>query len=179
MVRASSWRGQNENKSYSSLLNCSLCLPHVHNLCVRLDSSLRYSTRVTFKKKPSKGVKGFFFLSTLGLWVNTGFVWEHQLFPVNCDADKTVWKWYQHFERFFSILTTEWKSVNNMVKPNKWNLFSAKGKKKSIFLFSLLNNVYLPEVCHKESVILKVSSASVPVYKFILRLWLQKSASPF
>lgn len=73
-------------------------------------------------------------------------------------------KWYQHFERFFlSILTSEYGQTKQ-VEP-----FSVKGKKK-YFSFFLLNNVYLPEVCCKESVILKYSSASVPVYYFILRL---------
>lgn len=58
----------------------------------------------------------------------------------------------------------EYRGQNKQMAP-----FSVEGGKKEVFF--LMKNVYLLDVCHIESIMLDFSSASVPIYKLILRLF--------
>lgn len=92
-------------------LNSLLWSPCTLFLCS--EGSLSYSTGLCKKAKTFKVVRAFFFffplsLSMPGLWINTGLVWEDECFlSVGCDADRTVWKWYQHLENFFFLPLSE------------------------------------------------------------------------
>lgn len=113
--------------------------------CAHLLRTLSQIVHRLMLKKPtsSKMVWPFFFFfffhpSMPRLWINTGFVWEDEAFPVSFDADRTVWKWYQHFEDFFFFFTFKRKFINDVVNLNKSNvsfleLISSQIFKKTFF----------------------------------------------